>query len=72
MERSFYPGRKNYEPIKATLIGYMDFKPARGTIESLALTTEKATFGSEDFTAALHSLTSASMAENAPYSAGPR
>jgi hypothetical protein len=66
MERSFYPGRANYKPIKATLIGFMDFKPARGTIESLAVATEKATYGPEDFTAALHSLTGASVAEKKP------
>lgn len=66
MERSFYPGRTNYKPIKATLIGFMDFKPGRGTIESLAVATEKATYGPEDFTAALHSLTGASVAEKKP------
>jgi hypothetical protein len=66
MERSFYPGRNNYNPIKATLIGFMDFKPGRGAIESLAVATEKATFGPDDFTAALHTLTGASVAEKKP------
>jgi hypothetical protein len=66
MERSFYPGHKNYDAIKATLIGFMDFKPGGRTIESLAMATEKATFGSENFTAALHTLTGASVAEKKP------
>jgi|SRR5579872_4532445 len=66
MERSFYPGRTDYKPLEATIIGFMDFDPTHRRIESFALATEKATYGSDGFVAALHALTGAGMTEKKP------
>jgi len=57
MLRSFYPGRDDYKPVEATLTGFIDFDPATGQIQTLALVTEKATYGSESFGAGMHTVT---------------
>src|SRR2546427_300682 len=53
VQRRFYAGREGYKTGNATLVGFMDFDPAHQRIESLVLVTEKATYGTEGFGAAL-------------------
>jgi hypothetical protein len=53
MRRSFYPGRKNLEPINAEILGFLKF--STGNVEALELSTVKATFSQEPFDAGLRS-----------------
>jgi len=63
MKRSFYPGRDDYKPINATLVGFLEFSPAAHRVESMALVTEKASYGDEEFGAGMHSVSSAPAPE---------
>jgi len=63
MKRSFYPGRDDYKPINATLVGFLEFSPAARRVESMALVTEKASYGDEEFGAGMHSVSSAPAPE---------
>ncbi len=61
MEHSFYPGKHsgdgaNPDVVNASLTGFMDFDPAERTIQRLRLVTDKATYNSEAFDAALTSV----------------
>jgi len=57
MLRTFYPGREDYKPVEATVTGFLDFDSASRQIRTIALVTEKATFGEEEFGAGLHTVT---------------
>jgi len=63
MQRSFYPGRDDYKPINATLVGFLEFSPAARKVESMALVTEKASYGEEEFGAGMHSVSSSPAPE---------
>jgi len=56
MLHSFYPGRNSGELVEAKLMGFMDFSPGERSIQRLRLVTEKATYGDEQFDAALRSV----------------
>jgi hypothetical protein len=49
MRRRFAPGSKDYVPISAAVIGFMDIATASRQIRRFNLTTWKATFGAEEF-----------------------
>ncbi|MEX0586424.1 MAG: hypothetical protein WD176_07260 [Pirellulales bacterium] len=49
MRHSFYPGRKDYQPITGKVSGYVDVDLAKREITRFALATEKATYGKEGF-----------------------
>ncbi len=55
MGRSFYPGRKEVQPINAEIVGYLNSSPDGKRVDSVELTTVKATFGAEEFGVALRS-----------------
>jgi hypothetical protein len=67
MHRSFYPGRSDYKPVEARLVGFMDINLAGRRIESMALVTEKGRYGAEDFGAALHTSAGGGVAETKPH-----
>jgi hypothetical protein len=52
MRRRFAPGSKDYLPISAAVIGFMDVSTGNRQIRRFNLTTWKATFGDEGFDAA--------------------
>ena len=66
MHRSFYPGRSDYKPVEARLVGFMDINTAGRRIETMALVTEKGRYGAEEFGAALHTSAGAGMDEKKP------
>jgi hypothetical protein len=49
MRRRFAPGSKDYLPISAAVIGFMDISTGSPQIRRFNLTTWKATFGDEEF-----------------------
>jgi hypothetical protein len=53
---SFYPGKPSDEFVNAQLVGFMDFVPGEGRIQRLRLVTEGATYGTQQFGAALRSV----------------
>lgn len=46
MKYAFYPGRDDDNFVSATIIGLIEFDPARPRIYSLQLVTDGATYGS--------------------------
>lgn len=47
MKHTFYPGKDDDNFVNATLAGYLDFDARTGTILSLRLVTDEATYGKE-------------------------
>jgi hypothetical protein len=56
MKHRFYPNRADDYFVDATLTGFLEADLARGTVRSLRLVTDKATYGPWTFAAALRSL----------------
>lgn len=56
MKRTFYPNKEDNNFVNAVLLGYMEFEPGTRRIQKLRLATRKATYGEEEFSAALRSL----------------
>src|SRR5262249_500216 len=56
MQHVFYPGRKNPDPIDATVVGVLTFAPGNSSVPSLQLVTERATHGKRPFKVAVRSL----------------
>jgi hypothetical protein len=55
MKHTFYPHREDNNVIEATLVGYLDFDPAKQRIRALRLVTDPATYGGGTFGVALRS-----------------
>jgi hypothetical protein len=55
MSHVFYPGRKNAEPVDATVVGVLTFAPGKGA-PSVQLVTTKAAHGKRTFKVAVRSL----------------
>jgi hypothetical protein len=53
---SFFPGKPGDDLVAATLTGFMDYVPAERRIQRLRLITVKAVYDSENFSAALRSV----------------
>jgi hypothetical protein len=49
MRRRFAPGSKDYSPISAEVVGFMDISAGSSQIRRFNLTTWKAAFGNEAF-----------------------
>jgi hypothetical protein len=56
MQHVFYPGRKNPDPVDATVAGVLTFAPSKPGMPSLQLVTERATHGKRPFKVAVRSL----------------
>jgi len=56
MQHVFYPGRKNPDPVDATVTGVLTFGPGKPGLPSLQLVTEKATHGKRPFKVAVRTL----------------
>jgi len=55
MKHTFYPHREDNNVVEATLVGYLDFDPAKIRIRTLRLVTDPATYGGGTFGVALRS-----------------
>jgi hypothetical protein len=55
MKHTFYPHREDNNVVEATLVGYLDFDPAKHRILMLRLVTDPATYGGGTFGVALRS-----------------
>jgi len=55
MKHTFYPHREDNNVVEATLVGYLDFDPAKQRIRTLRLVTDPATYGGGTFGVALRS-----------------
>jgi hypothetical protein len=55
MKHTFYPHREDNNVVEATLVGYLDFDPAKMRIRTLRLVTDPATYGGGTFGVALRS-----------------
>jgi hypothetical protein len=55
MEHSFYH-KPDGKIAEGTVVGYMDFAPSSGTIESVQFVTDKASYGGGTFAIAVHSV----------------
>src|SRR5262249_14817394 len=53
MTHVFYPGRKNAEPIEATLLGVLTFEPGKAKPPVLRLVTTEAAPGKRKFSVAV-------------------
>jgi hypothetical protein len=53
IKHRFYPNRDDRNVAEATVLGYLEFDPARHTIQSLRLVTEQATYARHPYTVAL-------------------
>jgi hypothetical protein len=63
MRHAFYPGKPDENGlVTATLVGFMEFDPAKRKIHRLELVTEKARYIDEDFLAALRFMTPEALA----------
>jgi hypothetical protein len=56
MQHVFYPGRKDAQPVNATILGILAFVPARPGASSLQLITTTASHGNRSFKVAVQSL----------------
>jgi len=55
MKHTFYPHRADDNVVEATLVGYVDFEPAKQKVRTLRLVTDPATYGGGTFGVALRS-----------------
>jgi hypothetical protein len=56
MRHTFYPGRKDFQPVEGAVLGYIDCDLAARRITRFALATEKATYGKEGFAVAVQTV----------------
>src|SRR5437763_3728712 len=56
MQHVFYPGRKNPDPVDATVVGVLTFAPGKSSVPLLRFVTERATHGKRPFKVAVRSL----------------
>jgi hypothetical protein len=55
MKHTFYPHREDNNVVEATLVGYLDFDPAKQRVRALRVVTDSATYGGGTFGVALRS-----------------
>jgi hypothetical protein len=55
MKHTFYPHRADNNVVEATLVGYLDFDPAKERVRALRVVTDPATYGGGTFGVALRS-----------------
>ena len=56
MRRRFAPGSRDYSPLSAFVLGFMEVSTGTRRIRRFNLTTWKATYGTEEFSVALRYL----------------